>query len=151
MTNRWFTYDVRVQPHHTDYSGVVWHGTYIQWLEAARVECLRSLQFSFEEFVAAGFDLPVVDLQLQYRQSLLLGDLASVKTRLEPQQGIRLVWQYEIENSLAANEGARVTGQVTLVPVSMTNRKIARRLPPPLQDSLSKLHQYFDIKPEAQS
>ncbi|MEM9979094.1 MAG: acyl-CoA thioesterase, partial [Cyanobacteria bacterium P01_D01_bin.2] len=29
MANRWFDYGFRVQPHHTDYAGVVWHGTYI--------------------------------------------------------------------------------------------------------------------------
>ncbi len=36
----WFEYPVRAQPHHTDYAGVVWHGSYIIWLEEARVECL---------------------------------------------------------------------------------------------------------------
>jgi len=25
----WFNYPVRVYPHHTDYAGVVWHGTYL--------------------------------------------------------------------------------------------------------------------------
>ena len=39
----WFEYPVRVQPHHTDYAGVVWHGTYLTWMEEARVECLRSI------------------------------------------------------------------------------------------------------------
>ncbi|MCZ0899091.1 acyl-CoA thioesterase, partial [Microcoleus sp. HI-ES] len=33
----WFEYLVRVYPHHTDYSGVVWHGTYLAWREEARV------------------------------------------------------------------------------------------------------------------
>jgi acyl-CoA thioester hydrolase len=28
----WFNYPVRVYPHHTDYAGVVWHGTYLTWL-----------------------------------------------------------------------------------------------------------------------
>jgi len=37
----WFDYVVRVSPHHTDYGGIVWHGTYISWMEEARVERLR--------------------------------------------------------------------------------------------------------------
>jgi len=32
----WFEYPVRVQPHHTDYAGLVWHGSYIAWMEEAR-------------------------------------------------------------------------------------------------------------------
>ena len=47
----WFNYAVHVYPHHTDYSGVVWHGTYLTWMEAARVECLRSVGMSFEELI----------------------------------------------------------------------------------------------------
>ena len=28
LADGWFEYIVRVHPHHTDYSGAVWHGTY---------------------------------------------------------------------------------------------------------------------------
>ncbi|NEO28658.1 MAG: acyl-CoA thioesterase, partial [Kamptonema sp. SIO4C4] len=42
-TEYWYEYLVKAQPHHTDYAGVVWHGSYISWLEEARVECLRSI------------------------------------------------------------------------------------------------------------
>ena len=34
----WFEYPVKAQPHHTDYAGIVWHGTYLTWMEEARVE-----------------------------------------------------------------------------------------------------------------
>ena len=42
-TEKWFEYPVRVQPHHTDYGGIVWHGNYLTWLEEARVEYFRSI------------------------------------------------------------------------------------------------------------
>ena len=29
-----FTLTKRVLPQHTDYAGVMWHGAYVQWLEA---------------------------------------------------------------------------------------------------------------------
>ncbi|MGD1899509.1 MAG: acyl-CoA thioesterase [Phormidesmis sp.] len=82
--NRWFNYPIRVQPHHTDYGGVVWHGSYITWMESARVECLRAAGLSFEQFVQLGYDLPVVALDIRYRQPLRLGVEAMVKTQLEP-------------------------------------------------------------------
>ncbi|HBY76317.1 MAG TPA: acyl-CoA thioesterase, partial [Cyanobacteria bacterium UBA11148] len=64
-TEHWFEYPVRVHPHHTDYAGVVWHGTYITWMEEARVECLRSIGIDYADLVALGCELPVVELSLR--------------------------------------------------------------------------------------
>jgi acyl-CoA thioester hydrolase len=99
-----FEYPVRVHPHHTDYAGIVWHGTYVTWMEAARVEYLRSHGLNFADWVASGVDLPVVDLTLRYRQSLLMGMDAVVKAWLEPRRGVRLVWQYDIQNASHGRE-----------------------------------------------
>ena len=30
-----------VLPQHTDHAGVMWHGSYLAWLEEARVDALR--------------------------------------------------------------------------------------------------------------
>lgn len=132
-----FEYPVRVQPHHTDYGGVVWHGTYIAWLEEARVECLRSRGIDFANWVAAGVDLPVVDMALRYRQPLTLGMGAIVRTWLEPRQGVRFVWQYEIQDAEA--QQTHVLATVTLAPVHRHSRKILRRLPSDLQPDLERL------------
>ncbi len=143
MTHRWFDYGFRVQPHHTDYSGVVWHGTYIQWMETARVECLRTLEFPFEDVVRAGYDLPVVDLQLRYHQSLTLGARGLVKTRLELTRNIKLNWFYEIYDTTDNAKQLCITGQILLVPINTAQRKIVRRLPTELQTMFDSLHQYF--------
>ena len=84
----WFHYPIRVQPHHTDYGGVVWHGTYVTWMESARVECLRAAGTPFEKLVDLGYDLPVIALDIRYRQPLTLGAAAIVKTRLAPVTGL---------------------------------------------------------------
>lgn len=138
----WFEYPIRVQPHHTDYGGVVWHGTYITWMESARVECLRSLGFSFEKLVSMGYDLPVVGLDIRYRQPLTLGMEAMVKTRLENQKGIRMNWCYEIE-TIAENPQICITGQVSLVAVDMCDRKIVRRLPHDIKSLITRIEQHF--------
>lgn len=131
-----FEYLVRVQPHHTDYAGIVWHGTYVAWMEEARVEYLRSLGVNFADWVNCDVDLPVVDLTLQYRQSLTLGMEAAIKTWLQPQRGIRIVWQYHIQNR--ATEETCVLGQVTLVPISHRSRKVLRQLPEPVKSQLAQ-------------
>lgn len=141
---QWFDYLVRVQPHHTDYAGVVWHGAYLAWMEEARVECLRSLGVEFVDWVNLGFDLPVVDLSLHYHRPLRMGMEACVKTRLEKTSGVRLNWRYEIQ--ALENQEVCVTGQVTLVPVDMNKGKIMRRLPPDIQRELNKIMEKFQAE-----
>jgi acyl-CoA thioester hydrolase len=136
-TENWFEYRVRVQPHHTDYAGVVWHGAYIAWMEEARVECLRSLGINFADLVAIGCDLPVVDLSIRYHQALPMGLEAIVKARMLPLDGVRLNWDYQIQSPDQTT--LYVTAQVALVPVDREKGKIMRRLPPAVKDVFSRL------------
>lgn len=137
LPNDVFEYRVRVQPHHTDYGGVVWHGTYIAWLEEARIEYLRSHGIEFADWVNCGVDLPVVDLSVRYRQSLSMGMTAVVKSWVMPPQGVRIIWQYEIQN--AATQALCVSAQVTLVPINRESRKVLRRLPEAIRSDLTQL------------
>ncbi|MGB3571032.1 MAG: thioesterase family protein [Phormidesmis sp.] len=139
---RWFEYPIRVQPHHTDYGGVVWHGTYVTWMESARIECLRAVGVPFERLVESGYDLPVVALDIRYRQPLTLGMKAVVKTRLAPMKGIRLNWCYEIETAEETPQ-LFVSAQVSLVTVAVSDRKIVRRLPPEIKDLIAQVENHF--------
>ncbi|HIK26838.1 MAG: acyl-CoA thioesterase [Oscillatoriaceae bacterium SKW80] len=128
----WFEYPVRVQPHHTDYAGIVWHGSYIAWMEEARVEYLRSLGLEYADLVALGCDLPVVELSIRYHRPLKMGMTALVKTCLAPLQGVRLEWDYKIESP--DRQYLYLTSKVTLVPFDRSTGRIMRRLPPQLKD-----------------
>ncbi|MGB3670111.1 MAG: thioesterase family protein [Phormidesmis sp.] len=139
---RWFEYPIRVQPHHTDYGGVVWHGTYVTWMESARIECLRAVGVPFERLVESGYDLPVVALDIRYRQPLTLGMKAVVKTRLAPMKGIRLNWCYEIETAEETPQ-LFVSAQVSLVTVAVSDRKIVRRLPSEIKDLIAQVENHF--------
>jgi acyl-CoA thioester hydrolase len=136
-TENWFEYPVKAQPHHTDYAGIVWHGTYLSWMEEARVECLRSIGIDFADLVALGCDLPVVELSLRYHRPIRLGMSAVVKTRLSETKTVRMDWDYRIQ-SLDGDE-LYVTGKVTLVGIDRDKGKIVRQLPDTLQDALVKL------------
>jgi acyl-CoA thioester hydrolase len=133
----WFEYPIVVYPHHTDYGGIVWHGNYLSWMEEARVECLRSIGIDFADLVALGCDLPVVDLSLRYHRSLRMGESAIVKTRTVDMEGVRIVWEYEIESSDRST--IYLTGMVTLVAVDREKGKIMRQLPTTVKDALIKL------------
>ncbi|HBK99755.1 MAG TPA: acyl-CoA thioesterase [Microcoleaceae bacterium UBA10368] len=133
----WFEYLVRVYPHHTDYSGAVWHGTYVAWMEEARVESLRSLGIEYADWVAQGLELPVVELSLRYHRAVQMGQSVAVRTRMTAGEGVRLLWDYEIRS--ADGKELYVTAQVTLVGVDREKGKIIRQLPPLLKDALAKL------------
>ncbi len=132
-TIHWYEYPVVVQPHHTDYAGIVWHGTYIAWMEEARVTALAASGLTFADWVRAGVDLPVVDLALKYRRSLTLGNTALVKTRFE-WRGVRIFWHYDIQN--AATGETCIKGTVTLAMVDFNTRRVRRRLPEELAAAL---------------
>lgn len=135
-TEKWYEYPVRAQPHHTDYAGIVWHGTYLTWMESARVECLRELGIEFADLVALGCDLPVVDLNIRYHRPVRLGMTAVVRARMIQSSKIRMVWDYRI----VSPDGKELytTAQVTLVAIDIEKGSIMRQLPPMVKDAIAK-------------
>ena len=136
-SEHWFEYQVRAQPHHTDYAGIVWHGSYIAWMEEARVECLRSIGIEFAELVALGCDLPVVELSVRYHRPIQLGMIVVVRTRMAQVSGVRINWDYQIQ-SIEGQE-LYATAHVTLVAVDREKGKILRKLPPGIEDVFARL------------
>lgn len=136
-SENWFDYLIQVYPHQTDYAGVVWHGTYVQWLEEARIEYLRSLGLDYSELVALGCDLPVVELSLKYHYPLRLGNQAILRTRMNEMSGVRMHWDYQMQSR--DRKTTYLTAEVTLVAVDREKGKVMRSLPPSVKDILVKL------------
>jgi acyl-CoA thioester hydrolase len=139
MSGNWFEYPLVVHPHHTDYGGVVWHGTYLAWMEEARVACLKSIGIDFADLVAMGCDLPVVEVSIRYHRALKMGESAIVKTRTIDMEGVRIIWEYEIES--LDRSIVYLTGMVTLVAVDREKGKIMRQLPATVRDALVKMRE----------
>ncbi len=131
----WFHFPVRVHPHHTDYAGVVWHGSYLTWMEAARVECLRAEGISFADLVAEGIDLPVVNMSLRYHQVVKMGEVANVMVRIAPPDRLRLNWEYEIRT----DQQLCVTAMVSLVAVDRSRGKVLRAMPSVVQEAIARI------------
>jgi acyl-CoA thioester hydrolase len=133
----WFEYPVKAHPHHTDYAGSVWHGSYIAWMEEARVECLRSIGVEYADLVALGCDLLVAELSVRYHQPVLMGMSIIVKARMAHMEGVRINWDYQIQSTDGKTQF--VTAQVALVAVDREKGKIMRQLPPAVKDVLARL------------
>ena len=138
----WFNYPVTVYPHHTDYGDVVWHGSYITWMEEARVEYFKSAKVSFDQLVSAGVDLPVVDLSMRYHQPARMGEKLLILTKLNKPDKLRLTFDYKIKAIDKTNpHGSRlcVTAAVTIVPIDVQKRRILRVLPASLEQAIAEL------------
>jgi acyl-CoA thioester hydrolase len=133
----WFDYPIRVSPHHMDHGGVVWHGSYLTWMEEARIEAFRAIGVEYTDLVALGCELPVIDLALKYHKSLRMGDTAIVRCRMQDMKGIRLVWDYEIRS--LDHEIMHLSGRVTLVAVDWQKGKVMRTLPPAIKEALVRI------------
>jgi acyl-CoA thioester hydrolase len=72
---RTYAWPVRVYYQHTDAGGVVYHGTYLDFMEAARTELLRAHGFDLAELVARESVLFMVyRLAVDYHKSARLND-----------------------------------------------------------------------------
>jgi acyl-CoA thioester hydrolase len=139
-SDNWFIYPITVHPHHTDYGGIAWHGSYIAWMEEARVECLRAVGMDYAELVAAGCELPVVELNVRYHHSLKMGMTAIIKTKMIEAIKPRISWKYQIQSP--DERQTYVTATVTLVPVDREKGKIMRQLPETVSDVFVKMSNF---------
>jgi acyl-CoA thioester hydrolase len=143
---QWFDYPLRVHPHHTDYAGVVWHGTYLSWLEEARVEYLRSTGIAFADLVTMDCDLPVVAMQLRYHRAVRMGALVRVRSRLDRVEKIRMYWQQQVDDPETGD--LYFNANVELVPVNRAIGRVLRKFPPLLAEAIKKMqnsNSSFDV------
>ncbi|MCX5931581.1 MAG: acyl-CoA thioesterase [Cyanobacteria bacterium] len=128
----------RVLPQHTDHGGVMWHGAYLAWLEEARVEALAAAGLPYALLSAEGLELPVLTLQIDYRQAVGHGELVELRSQVLPRRGLRLPW---ISRFMLSGERLAAEARVELALVRRRGAalQLVRRQPPELEGALRRL------------
>ena len=129
-----------VLPQHTDHAGVMWHGSYLAWLEEARVEALRQAGLAYSDLSERGLELPVISLKIDYRQALLHGESVRVESWVLPQQGVKILWRsvfLKADGSLATE--AHVELVLTDMSQGPSQRRLVRKPPEELRQALEQL------------
>ena len=67
----------------TDAYGVVWHGSYLRWLEMGRVLYCENENLSLTELKKQDVVLPVVELKINYKKSAKLDDTVKIITEVQ--------------------------------------------------------------------
>jgi len=86
-----------VEFYEVDSMEVVWHGTYINYLERARCVLLNRIGYGYKTMKETGFAFPVTEVSLKYIRPLRFGEKARVRAILEEYEN-RIKIRYEIFN-----------------------------------------------------
>ncbi len=88
----------RVRYADTDKMNMVYHGSYIPMLEAARVDTLREIGWVYDEMEKAGILLPVVDLQIMYHVPARYDQVLRIESHVIESPTSRLKFKFSIYN-----------------------------------------------------
>ena len=110
----------------TDAYGVAWHGSYLRWMEQARVEFCRDIGIDLVEMRRQDVAIPVTNLNIRYKASALLDDRIVVETEITKMSPIVVQFTQTIKNK----ESDKVYTIGVVEVVAVTNEgKIYRRIP----------------------
>jgi len=91
---------VRVYYEDTDFSGRVYHASYLRFLERGRTEWLRRRGFAHRDLAASsGVTFAVRSLQIDYLMPAMMDDLLEVETRAATVRGASITFHQRVVRS----------------------------------------------------
>ncbi len=129
-----FTHPVRVYWEDTDASGLVYHASYIRFMERGRTELLRELHLNQRHLLERSAESPaffvVRAMQLDFRRSAVMDDLLSVETRVTELGGASMTMAQRIMR------GAETLATATVKVVFVENGQ-PKRIPHELREKFA--------------
>jgi len=126
----------KVLPQHTDHAGVVWHGTYLNWLEESRIDSIEKAGIKYIEVLNRGFEMPVYKIEIKYLMPILIGDEIIVKSSFITDQGPRIKVISTFTN--LSNE-IHAEASIDIVLINKETFKVVRKRPVFLENCLNNL------------
>ena len=126
-----------VLPQHSDHAGVMWHGTYFNWLEEGRINALSKAGINYFDLTKKGFELPLIDSTIKYILPLFVGDNIKIESLFSIDKSPKIKI-----NSKFINENNKVLtiAEVNLVLVDKKNFSIIRKRPDFISNAFLKLN-----------
>ena len=82
----------------TDAYGVVWHGSYLRWLEMGRVLLCEQAGYKLSQLEENDVVLPVAELNVKYKNSARLEDEILIETEVVEKGRFYITFQQIIKN-----------------------------------------------------
>lgn len=123
----------RVYYEDTDFSGVVYHGAYVKFLERGRTEYLRAVGIHHKEMLE--LDEPIAfiiqKLNLEYKRPARIDEALEVRTVFYQSRGVRL----RADQSVWRGDELLVDAQVTAACINLSGAP--RRMPKFVADAVA--------------
>ena len=137
--NRW-RLTKTVLPQHTDHAGLMWHGSYLNFLEEGRIDALEKVGLSYSILSKKGFEIPVVSIQLRYKISFIHGEKVLLTSQFKLENKIRLTCKTLFLKSDGAI-GAEANIGLVVVRKMNDSIKLVRELPVQIKNILLMLEE----------
>ena len=136
--NGFKTWDLKkmVLPQHTDHAGVMWHGTYLNWLEESRIDSFNKAGIQYIELLNKGFEMPVYKLEIKYLIPILIGEEIIVKSSFIIDKGPRIKVNSTFIN---LQNQIHTEANIDIVLINKESFKAVRKRPDFLEDYFNKL------------
>ena len=108
--------ETRINYHHTDAIGIVYHASYLNFLEEARTEYLESKGISLEKMHAKGKFLVVNELKGSYKNPARFGELIVCESSIDRMTSAQIFFSQKIYNK--QNNQLLIDAQVGVVLVN---------------------------------
>ncbi|MFO7580721.1 tol-pal system-associated acyl-CoA thioesterase [Nitrosomonas halophila] len=129
-----FNYPVRVYYQDTDTGGVVYHASYLNFMERARYEWLRELGFGVDAMIQSHRTIFLIrSLNIEYFKPAVLDDLLNVTVQVAEVGRSRIALRQQVMRE----QGTLVSAMVHVVCVGMDTFK-PTGLPLPLRQKIGK-------------
>lgn len=119
----------------TDAYGVVWHGSYLRWLEMGRVELCEKMGHTLVELQADNIALPVVNINVRYKSSAKLNDEMIIETSIQKFNPLSVTFSQKISEK---NTGKIFVEALVDVVAIDNNGKLYRKMPQVLVEAFEK-------------
>ena len=126
-----------VLPQHSDHAGVMWHGTYFNWLEEARVNALSKAGINYVDLTKNGFELPLIDTSIKYIAPLFLGDKIIIETLFKISKSPKIKIHSKFINK---SKKVLTVAEVNLVLINKDSFSIVRKRPEFISQAFSNLN-----------
>lgn len=110
----------------TDAYGVVWHGSYLRWLEAGRVMFCEKYGLKLSELAKQDIILPVVEINISYKNSAKLDDNVIINTEIKDYGRFYITFHQTVIDEKTKNMCIEATVRVVAINES---GKLYRSLP----------------------
>jgi acyl-CoA thioester hydrolase len=123
---------VRVYDEDTDFTGLVYHGSYVRFFERGRSDYLRLAGADHQAMARLDCAFVVVRLEVDFRRAARIDDALQVETTFQPLTGAR----FEVSQCIRRGDETLAVARVEVACIDLKGRP--RRPPPALRQALAR-------------